>query len=1700
MSEARHALERLCAHFGIVPEYVDIVGERHRIADENLVALLAEFGVDASTLEEIPGAEREAQAASWREAMPPVTPVIADVASWSVVLRLPEGATRMRWNLVEENGARHHGEFDASTLDIVARATIDGQRLAARTLTIALALPPGYHRFALHDLPGEMLLIAAPPRCYEPPALHGDGRVWGVAAQLYSLRSARNWGMGDFGDLKRFVEHWADCGADIIGVNPLHALFAHNPAHVSPYSPSSRRQLNVLYIDVEAVADYRDCELARRHVVSPAFQARLAALRESSLVDYPGVAGAKLEVLAMLYSHFREHHLAAGSARAGQFREFQVQGGKALRQHALFEALQGHFHAGDASVWGWPVWPQEYRDPASDAVRRFEERNAERIEWHEYLQWQASRQLMQASRRCHALRLGVGLYLDLAISVDRAGSDVWTHQECYASAASIGAPPDEFNPSGQGWGLPPLRPDRLRASRYRVLVETLRENMLSAGALRIDHVMGLMRLFWIPPGCTARDGAYVRYGLEEMLAIVALESHRNRCMVIGEDLGTVPDEIRTALAQRGILSCRLLYFQRYDDGDFKPASEYPRDALVAVGTHDLPTLAGWWQGRDLRVRRELGLTVDDGSLEQQLSERARDRGQLLRALARDNRLPSQASAEDAAPEALDVSLVRAIHACIADTPSRVMLLQVEDALGIAEQANLPGTMDEHPNWRRKLPVALERFPASTALGELARTLSRLRPSPIPHSLNPPRSLHARVPRATYRLQFHRAFTFDDAVRIIPYLSRLGISHVYCSPILRARPGSTHGYDIVAHDEISPELGGATGFERFSAALREHGMGQLLDMVPNHMGVLGADNAWWMDVLENGPSSAHARHFDIEWEPVDPELRGKVLLPVLGGHYGDVLVGEDLHLAFEPAAGSFALRYHEHRFPLDPRTYAPVLASARELCSDAFVGDELAGLAVSFAALAPRDTRNAEAIAERARSKERHKASLARLTAERGAAGRAIDAALAGFNAEGARDALHELIEAQAYRLAYWRVASDEINYRRFFDINDLAALRMEDAEVFEATHRFVLDLAATGAVDGLRIDHPDGLHDPAGYFRSLQEGYVRRAGFEMPGRDGHGRPARPLYVVAEKITAPHEDMPYDWPVHGTTGYRFANVVNGVLIDSAAGKRFDRVWRVFSGVAEEFTEIAYRGKRAIMRSTLAAELTVLATELLRIARADRRTRDYTFNTLRGALAEVAACMPVYRTYIVDVPSAQDLRYVDWAVAQARRRSQADDTSIFDFVRQSLLAEAAADAPAGLQARVLRFAMRFQQFSAPVAAKGVEDTAFYRYSRLVSLNEVGGDPGLFGITVRAFHGASADRAAHWPHTIVATSTHDNKRSEDVRSRIDVLSELPAAWRLALRRWRLMNRSHRIEHDSGSGPSPADEYLLYQILLGTVPAAGIDETALEAWRERIETYMLKAAREAKTHTSWISPNEAYEEALTAFVRGALARLHPNPFLDDLRALAESLAWFGAMNSLSMTLIKLTSPGVPDLYQGNELMDLSLVDPDNRRPVDYIVRERWLDEMVAMHREPGLPARLTVLAAAPHDGRAKLWLTWRLLQLHRENPQLFASGGYTPLTVKGARAGHVLGYARQHGNVVLVALAGRLFAQLLGEPGALPLGEGVWSDTTARPSLPDGTRLENVLTGEILHVEEGAIRLADAFASFPGAVFLAKAPLPGA
>ena len=686
MSEARAELERRCAQLGIATGWHDIWGRHHAAPEASLRALAAEFDAE-------PGAPEAA--------LPPVLALREGSAPWRIAVRGADEAA-LRWRIALEDGGRLEGEA----------------RAAHGALEIGAPLAAGYHRLSVEGL-GEALVISAPERCWRPAALENGGRVWGPALQLYALRSRRNWGMGDFGDLRALVEQWAARGASVFGLNPLHALYPHNPAHASPYSPSSRLLLNVMYLDVEAIEDCAECEPARRLIGSDAFQARLAALRAAELVDYPGVAAAKFEVLELLFNHFWQRHLAPGDARAQAFLEFRARGGEMLHRHALYDALQERFFRDDPSVTGWQRWPEAYHDPAGEAVARFALVHAPRVAYFEYLQWQAELQLSAVAWRCAELGLELGLYLDLAVSVDRAGSDAWAHRDCYALGASVGAPPDDFNLRGQDWGLPPLRPDRLRATGYELYASALREAMSHAGALRIDHVMGLMRLFWIPAGAKPAEGAYVHYALEEMLAILALESHRNRCLVIGEDLGTVPDEVRAALARYGVLSYRLLWFERDGQGEFRPPAELPREALVAATTHDLPTLAGWWRGTDLELRRGLGQFPDESTCEALRAARAADRARLARALERAGLEPPDSEA----------GLAKAVHAYLAAAPSRVMMVQLEDLLGVDEQANLPGTTDEQPNWRRKLPLALEDMAGDARAAALGARLSQLRPRP-----------------------------------------------------------------------------------------------------------------------------------------------------------------------------------------------------------------------------------------------------------------------------------------------------------------------------------------------------------------------------------------------------------------------------------------------------------------------------------------------------------------------------------------------------------------------------------------------------------------------------------------------------------------------------------------------------------------------------------------------------------------------------------------------------------------------------------------------------------------------------------------------------------------------------------------------------------------------------------------------------------
>jgi (1->4)-alpha-D-glucan 1-alpha-D-glucosylmutase len=950
---------------------------------------------------------------------------------------------------------------------------------------------------------------------------------------------------------------------------------------------------------------------------------------------------------------------------------------------------------------------------------------------------------------------------------------------------------------------------------------------------------------------------------------------------------------------------------------------------------------------------------------------------------------------------------------------------------------------------------------------------------------------ARRRNATYRFQLGPTLGFDHVAALAQYLQALGISDAYLSPCFKSGPGSSHGYDVTDHNAFNPELGSAAGFDRMARALEEQGVGVVLDIVPNHMGVAGDANPWWLDVLENGPTSPRAAFFDIEWTPPKAELRNKVLLPVLPDQYGRVLESGQLELVLED--GAFLLRCAGARLPISPDTYSHVLTHglesfARRLGEDDLHLQELRSILTALMHLPNRTDTDPGRVEERLREKEVVKRRLAALLKESQEVRDFAEDNVRVFNGtpgEAASfDLLDSLLAEQTYRLADWRVAGDEVNYRRFFDINHLAAIRMGRPEVFAACHELCLRLVGEGTVTGIRVDHPDGLYAPAEYFLRLQEGAVlatarrlvpaldqatalaltarHRAGVEA---DPASAAARPLWIAAEKILMPGEPLPDWWTVAGTTGYDFLASVNGLFVDRVTSRQMTGIYTRFAGPAEPMADLSYSAKRLIMQVSMASEIIQLGLQLDRISERNRLSRDFTLASLVRAIREVIAAFPVYRTYVGDPgeePSDRDRGYVDRAVSEAKRRNPTVNVSVFDFVRDALLLRHPARSDADERALRRAFAMRFQQTTGPVTAKGVEDTALYVYNRLVSLNEVGGDPARYGESVSAFHEKNARRLERWPESLTATSTHDTKRGEDVRARISVLSEVPAAWAAHVRRWRMIGRRFKSQVDGHAAPDRNDEYLLYQTLVGAWPVSETAGTA-EGFVERVCRYMEKATKEAKRHTSWTNPDASYDRALREFVVRLLGA--GSPFPGAFGPFQRLMALYGSVNSLAQVLLKIAAPGIPDFYQGSELWDLNLVDPDNRRPVDFARRRGLLEDLRARIGEDarGLGSLCEELREAWPDGRIKLYVTHRALTLRGARPALFHSGRYVPLAGAGARAEHLVAFGRLNGEDAVIVAVPRLAARLTGLDGRFPLGPSVWGDTHL--SLDDPS-LEGVYT----------------------------------
>ena len=912
--------------------------------------------------------------------------------------------------------------------------------------------------------------------------------------------------------------------------------------------------------------------------------------------------------------------------------------------------------------------------------------------------------------------------------------------------------------------------------------------------------------------------------------------------------------------------------------------------------------------------------------------------------------------------------------------------------------------------------------------------------------------HPRIPTCTYRLQFNRWFTFAQAREIVPYLHALGVSDAYASPYFQAGANSLHGYDITDHNKLNAAIGSREEYDSWIAELRTHSMGQVLDFVPNHVGIADSLNTWWMDVLENGPSSRYAPYFDIDWHPLKSDLHDKVLLPILSDQYGRVLERGELQVRFEE--GTFYLLYGERRLPLAPGTYRYILDVALQNLAEHKEEDfyaELQSILTALEYLPKRTETDPKRIAERIREKEIIKRRLERRCVEAPQVQQAIEKALAKINGEPGDprsfDALDELLNAQSYRLAFWRVAAEEINYRRFFDVNDLAAIRIELPKVFDTVHRLVLDLVRTGAVTGLRIDHPDGLYLPREYFEKLQQRCAKALGIALP-QDG-----RAMYMLAEKILTGTETLRKDWLVHGTTGYDFASQVGQLLVDSSAETAITKAFHRFIGHSLPFGHLIYAKKLQVTKLALANDVDVLGSMLDRLSEQNRWYRDFTLEALARAVRETIACFPVYRTYLAPgrPVSEEDRQVIERAIGAAKRRNPAIEESIFNFLRDVLLFRFPENLDAEARAAHTHFVLKFQQATGPIMAKGLEDTVFYIYNRLAALNEVGGEPQQFGISIEAFHERNLYRQRNWPATLLATSTHDTKRSEDVRARMLAISEMPELWQRSLQRWRTANRRWKRTINDAEAPDANEEYLLYQTLLGTwlIQASGEPEgVATAEYTERIQAYMAKALHEAKINTSWIQPNEEWDATMCDFVAKILDPSPRNKFLPGFLPVAQEIARLGAINSLAQTLLKLTSPGVPDIYQGNEVWDYSLVDPDNRRPVDYKQRRDMLEALPT--------ATIDELLRNWPDGRIKMFLTQRLLQFRREHVDLFYRGEYLPLRASGTLAECCVSFARELAGKWIIVIAPRLSSRI----GFPPVAE-TWKDTSV--GLPESLSLEH-------------------------------------
>ncbi|MBD1804617.1 malto-oligosyltrehalose synthase [Microcoleus sp. FACHB-SPT15] len=926
----------------------------------------------------------------------------------------------------------------------------------------------------------------------------------------------------------------------------------------------------------------------------------------------------------------------------------------------------------------------------------------------------------------------------------------------------------------------------------------------------------------------------------------------------------------------------------------------------------------------------------------------------------------------------------------------------------------------------------------------------------------------RIPRATYRIQFQSEFKFEAAKNIIAYLADLGISDLYASPIFKATPGSTHGYDVVDPTQLNPELGAPEDFEALTSEIKNHDMGWVQDIVPNHM-AYHSQNTWLMDVLENGPDSDYRDYFDIEWEHPYEDTKGRVLAPMMGSFYGEALENGEIQLNYEE--NGLSVNYYALKLPVRIESYGRFIGQnlgqlARELGKRHPDFLKLLGILYLIKSI-PNETKGKERYGQIAFVK----VLLWEVYTQNPEVKDFIDSNVKFFNGEkGNPDSFHlldHLLQEQFYRLSFWKVGAEEINYRRFFTVNELICMRVQELKVFNKTHDLISQLVEQGKITGLRIDHIDGLYDPTEYLKRLRE------------KTGD------VYITVEKILELEEDLPSGWLVQGTSGYDFLNYVNGIFCKTESEKQFTDIYRIFSNSETSYEQLFIDKKQLIVEKNLAGDVDNLAQILKKIAGQSRLGIDFTMNGLKRTLSEVLCLFPVYRTYVNgDGISEDDRIYIKEAIEEARGRVPLLLNEL-NYIEKLLLLEWEEGLTEEQKALRLHFVMRFQQLSGPLMAKGIEDTLFYLYNRYLALNEVGGNPGKFGITLDEFHEVNQKQSALWLHKMNATATHDTKRGEDVRARLHVLSEIPDEWEKQVITWIQLNRSKKNELRGRAVPVPNDEYFFYQTLLGSYP---FDESENESFIGRVKDYMLKSVREAKLHTAWLRPDSDYEEGFLAFVEKVLEPSDSNEFMKEFLPFQKWVAGYGIFNSLSQVLLKYTAPGVPDTYQGTELWDLSMVDPDNRRPVDYEQRMSFLKD-IKERQQTDIGKLTDELLSTKEDGRIKLFLTHKVLQARKENLDVFQKGDYQPIEVSGKFKEHIVAFARSFGDTTAIAIAPRFFTSLV-QPGDYPIGE-VWADTQLQ--LPQGRQSSwrDAITNQTI---SGTGAIAQILQHFPVALLVSQ------